>query len=143
MYVQCTLSVKNLFLFNLAAKQAIKVCQYVYTKCIIYLLNVKSYWRWITIKLTCYRLEGKKAAIGFIYEDSTPLPLKDEDSDSSDTDVEDADLGNISVVCSDTDVEYVDLGTIPVVIIVDVLFNTWFQQNVFKAFLLVISQIKP
>jgi hypothetical protein len=35
------------------------------------------------------------------------------------------------------------LGTIPVVIIVDVLFNTWFQQNVFKAFLLVISQIKP
>jgi hypothetical protein len=66
-------------------------------------------------------LEGKKAAIGFIYEDSTPLPLKDEDSDSSDTDVEDADLGNISVVCSDTDV---DLGTIPVVIIVNVLFNT-------------------
>ena len=88
-------------------------------------------------------MEGKKAAIGFIYEDSTPLPLKDEDSDSSDTDVEDADLGNISVVCSDTDVEYVDLGTIPVVIIVNVLFNTWLQQNVFKAFLLVISQIKP
>lgn len=38
------------------------------------------------------KLEGKKAAIGFVYEDSTPLPLKDEDSDSSDTDVENVDL---------------------------------------------------
>ena len=52
------------------------------------------------MKLGFYRLEGKKAAIGFVYEDSTPV-LKDEDeSDDSDsgTDVEDADLGRFLIL---------------------------------------------
>ncbi|CAC5380134.1 SFRS16 [Mytilus coruscus] len=38
------------------------------------------------------KLEGKKAAIAFVYEDSTPILKDDEDSESSDTDVEDVDL---------------------------------------------------
>ena len=43
-----------------------------------------------------YRLAGKKAAIAFTYEDSTPAPEPEEEEDSdesSDTDVETVDLG--------------------------------------------------
>ena len=44
-----------------------------------------------------FRLAEKKAAIGFTYEDSNACPaIKDEeDDDSSDTDVETADLGGV------------------------------------------------
>ncbi|XP_063426458.1 CLK4-associating serine/arginine rich protein-like isoform X1 [Mytilus trossulus] len=38
------------------------------------------------------KLEGKKAAIAFVYEDSTPILKDEDDSESSDTDVEDVDL---------------------------------------------------
>ena len=43
-----------------------------------------------------FRLAGKKAAIAFTYEDSTPAPEPEEEEDSeesSDTDVETVDLG--------------------------------------------------
>ncbi|VDI07380.1 splicing factor, arginine/serine-rich 16 [Mytilus galloprovincialis] len=43
------------------------------------------------------KLEGKKAAIAFVYEDSTPVLKDDDDSESSDTDVEDVDLGDKTV----------------------------------------------
>ena len=53
-----------------------------------------------------YRNADKKAAIGYTYEDSTPVKAaggdneeeQNSDEDSSDTDVETADLGNTSVV---------------------------------------------
>ena len=53
-----------------------------------------------------YRNADKKAAIGYTYEDSTPVKAtggdneeeQNSDEESSDTDVETADLGNSSVV---------------------------------------------
>lgn len=67
-------------------------------KCIIHIHRVKWHKAKLNINKTTFllaRLSEKKAAIAFSYDENTPAEEKEGDSDaeSSDTDVETADLG--------------------------------------------------
>lgn len=69
-----------------------------------YLLDIHVHYRYFYNN----RLAEKKAAIGYTYEDSTPVGEKKEEEESdeeSDLDVETVDLGNLHVVDKDEERE--------------------------------------